>query len=56
MKNVRRKNVNINIAITPGSSNHIIDIKFNMMQIKIRKHRSSGEPVGNGKSKHVRKR
>jgi hypothetical protein len=59
--------VKINIEITPGSSNPIIDIKFNSMVIKIGKRRGSPEekeevhedrhhpePVSKRKRKHAR--
>jgi hypothetical protein len=48
-----KQDVNINIAITPGSSNSIIDIKFNTMEIIIRKHKSSEEPECERKGKRA---
>ena len=45
-----KQDVSINIAITPGSSNPIVDIKLNT-EIKIRKRKSSEEPVVERKRK-----
>ena len=49
-----KQDININIAIPPGSSIPIIDIKFNTTEIVIGKRRNSEEPVGERKAKHVR--
>jgi hypothetical protein len=48
------EDVKIKILITPGSLTHNIDIKYNLTEIKIRKHRSGEEPVDKKKSKHTR--
>jgi hypothetical protein len=40
-----KEDININITITPGSSNTIIDIRCNTIEIKIRKRRDSKEPT-----------
>ena len=50
-----KEDSNINIAITPGSSNPMIDIKFNRMEIKVRKRKQRKEPVGQREGKHARR-
>jgi hypothetical protein len=46
--------MNINIAITPGSSHPIIEIEFNTMRIEIKKRRRSEEPEDDRKGKRAR--
>ena len=46
--------VDINIVITPSASNPLIDIRFNTMEIKIRKRKGSMDPEGERKGKHAR--
>lgn len=50
----KNPDVDINIVITRSASNPLIDIKFNMMEINIRKRKGSMEPEGERKAKNAR--
>ena len=47
-----KQNVNVNIEITPDTWDPIIHIKFNTMEMTIKKHKSNEEPMDERKRKH----
>ena len=49
-----KHDVNISITSTPCSVSPIIDIKFDMIEIRIGKCKSSKKPVAERKEKHAR--